>query len=598
MGTVKFARSLVLLRDPIEGEIEPATAALVSDHFERDTSLRERFRKLASLEVPSLYHHRIRYVSAADLASEETMELFRLGRAEKEIGHDAVWKQNMNIVTQRLRCVLFREGHVNTQHYMQWDKPRASSSSLKKEGDGKGEQREELELLIWSCICRLDLMISWLKGGYLCSFNERNGGGEGFPGGALSEEDMNFLREKTRWMSVHFQEEDEVVYTDLNTLWLCVKSVLLHFRRCDRWHPAISRYITRLYLRMCACVHYVESTAAADGDERMFFGKYGLKRILGNPHHGMINHPFFYKTKIYRSGGGRMIKLQMVNRRFLRESEMIFRNLFDEMCPRMGMISVPIPVEVAPYCMDRSLAIRFCQWSLEVADGVLKDFQRTEMRRRIYQVNLAPCERERFVREDRFGDPTAYNVIARYRYETLDILARWVEEQEDPVIALIRHRLETLTKHPQQQPLKITLPHISEALAFEIVLKYAFDTRDSPHCLLPWMVERYRRHQALWRWDWKDELPRMCQLFNTFELILDPTKRTVVDFQMTSEQEETFGYFIPCFLTWLIEMNRHPEIHQLRSVGDLSRELLLPISAEATAAASTTTRKRSRGIAF
>lgn len=425
-------------------------------------------------------------------------------------------------------------------------------------------KHHEIQLLQWVAACKCDILLFWSSAdcdkGWSCS--------KGSDDILRDPDNLKHLSNELKLISptmLEVETNHPMCYWDLNSTWMSIMQILRHVREIRTYHAVLHAYVIRLYLRLIIFTlvvepHHLTRTYHQPNLTPLFpefpHGWQCWSRGGASPH--LINHGFFQRSK--RTKGKPPVRL--TNRAFLRESFLVMQELFELLEPRSYLPVIALQLSPSRMQVPKSAEKSLCRWSLRIASGVLADYMRMEFRQRIFQVNLEPYERERFMREDRFNKPSSYNAIARYRPDTLDALVAWVNDKKhfDPISLLITRYLEEKGEDPA-----IPLYYLVEQLSFEIVFKYAFDTICGVNCLIDHMFERHRRY------DMSKSPSRlmMVQLINRYELVLYTREE---GYQIYQEADTLPRQFIR-WVWWMVHEGTPEERKDIGIVLDLYRVL-------------------------
>jgi hypothetical protein len=286
----------------------------------------------------------------------------------------------------------------------------------------------EIELMSWQTACRLDLVLRFVLVQRASSFLE-------VAAAAAAE---LAIREPRDWMleaTFECTSRDAAnCLPDIYTLWRMLSLLVSRWRFIESYEPQLTAYLKRIYDRLCVLVAYAEPNSAVRTPKGYVFEARRLvPRLLFDGARRIFSNPMFYRSN-------RAARVRTVNKTFLRETLMVFRGLSREITVRSALPSVA-PVAGVPTARERLAFVRWCQ---RMSSSNLEDQINSDGSRRLFQLHLEPVERERFQREDRFGDPTAYSVIARYRAADLDAIMRWQDMHPQVVkrlLARAEHRI-------------------------------------------------------------------------------------------------------------------------------------------------------------
>ena len=112
-------------------------------------------------------------------------------------------------------------------------------------------------------------------------------------------------------------------------------------------------------------------------------------------------------------------KTYQINAMFLVETERLFFGIQLALYCRNLLASSKV-VDIATSASDAKKSARFMKWVTPKTKAPFLEFVETDLSKLIYDWRVRIGEKERYKREDKMGDPSSDNVIAKYRTEEID----------------------------------------------------------------------------------------------------------------------------------------------------------------------------------
>lgn len=158
---------------------------------------------------------------------------------------------------------------------------------------------------------------------------------------------------------------------------------------CTRYSDVFKRHVKRLFWRSCHMTVFQTTNAK------------------------IMNHPLFC-TQEKTSG------MWHVNKQFMTSCDQLYASTFAEFFLYKKCVKPFLAPSVVSF--DLSTKRKLLQWIYDSVKANFLSISEQEFREMIYALSLNPGERERFTKEDSFADPSAYNIIAKYRRPKFDAL--------------------------------------------------------------------------------------------------------------------------------------------------------------------------------
>ena len=130
--------------------------------------------------------------------------------------------------------------------------------------------------------------------------------------------------------------------------------------------------------------------------------------ITAHNSNGVLNHPLF----IEKNEGD---QLYCINDAFITESERVFYGLQRRIFVHSSFTRIVRP----PLDAECSINAVY-KWMRKCIDGPFLEYVEKDLRAELYEWHLYVGERERYIHEEPFGDPKAYNIVAKWRPDHTD----------------------------------------------------------------------------------------------------------------------------------------------------------------------------------
>lgn len=226
-----------------------------------------------------------------------------------------------------------------------------------------------------------------------------------------------------------------------------------------------------------------------------------------------------------------------INKPFIEETERIFYGI-QKRIYAYSMFSLS-SMEITSLPLNSIKLNIFYEWLLNFADSAFLEFIEKDLKNQIYEWHLYIGEKERYMKEEKFGDPTGYNIIAKLRSEFID---KCIDElKQSNVVKKMLKRIqsssieEDVVEEEEQSKIDIDL----QGLCI-IIIDYIMDSILPPEKRFSerFIFKRDQLVTPLYYHQINSDFPLIVQSFNEFGIY----------YKNKLYQYETFPI---CFIYWV-----------------------------------------------
>lgn len=179
---------------------------------------------------------------------------------------------------------------------------------------------------------------------------------------------------------------------------------------CTRYSDVFKRHVKRLFLRSCHMTVFQTKNAK------------------------MMNHPLFCTLE-------KVSGMWHINKQFMEACDQLYAAAFAEFFLYKQCVKPLLGGQQQMVSFDLATKRKLLQWIYDNVKNNFLSISEQEFREMIYTLSLNPGEREKFVKEDSFADPSAYNIIAKFRRPKFDALLK-LFGSDTPLTDLVNEYLQ------------------------------------------------------------------------------------------------------------------------------------------------------------